>query len=74
MTGALEALMLIPVIALSMCGILFWIRMMEDCLTRQEGTNKSLWCVLITGAHVMGATAYFFLVYRPRLRAELGLR
>ena len=54
------------VIAVSACAILFWIRMMEDCLTREDGMHKFLWCVLITGTHVLGAMAYFFLVYRPR--------
>lgn len=64
----------IIVIALPACAILFWIRMLEDCLTRQEGTSKFFWCVMITAAHVLGALAYFFTVYRPRHRGELGLQ
>jgi hypothetical protein len=38
--------------------------MLEDCLTRQDGTSK----------FVLGALAYFFTIYRPRHRAELELR
>jgi hypothetical protein len=60
-------------IALSGFGIVFWLRMLEDCLTRAEGKDRLFWAVLIVTAHMLGVTAYYFVVWRPRRRRELGL-
>jgi hypothetical protein len=69
-SGLVMAMIVIP---LSAFGILFWIRMLEDCLTHLEGKDRLFWAALIVAGHMPGVTAYYFLIWRPRRRRELGL-
>ena len=72
MMDATELLPAMIVIPLSAFTIVFWIRMLEDCLTNQQGKDRLFWAAVIVTAHILGVTAYYFAVWRPRRRRELG--
>ncbi|HEX2642288.1 MAG TPA: PLDc N-terminal domain-containing protein, partial [Thermoanaerobaculia bacterium] len=57
-------------IAIVVCGTMFWITMLVDCIKHEPQIQARLfWSVIIAFTHVVGALLYFF-VRRP-VRARL---
>lgn len=67
--GAPELLIILLVIA----GTIFWIWMLIDCAIHEpSGSDKIVWILIILLASFIGAAIYF-LVRRPKRRAETGV-
>ncbi len=73
MFGLLELFLLLPLMGLALLTFIFWVWMLVDCVTKEAstGNDKLVWVLLLIFTHLLGAVLYF-LVRRPRRKAELG--
>lgn len=51
-------------LALSIAGMVFWLKMLVDCLKR-DFKDKLLWGILLIFLSILAAVLYYFLVYKP---------
>lgn len=73
MFGLLELFLLLPLMGLALLAFVFWVWMLVDCVTKEAstGNDKLIWVLLLIFTHLLGAVLYF-IVRRPRRKAELG--
>jgi Phospholipase_D-nuclease N-terminal len=45
--------------ALELLGLLFWLWMIYECATRERGTERVLWLLLVVCVPDMGGLIYF---------------
>jgi hypothetical protein len=45
-----------------------WIWMIVECATKEQGTDRIVWIIIIVFTHALGAVIYFFVRYLPRRR------
>jgi hypothetical protein len=73
MTDAEKVLFDLLLLPFCICGLIFWAHMLIQCLTNEHGRSKLFWTAVIVSPHSLGALIYYFIRWRPRRRAELGL-
>ena len=67
--GLAELLILLVIFG----GFIFWVWMLIDCaINEPSGMDKIVWILVILLANFIGAAIYF-LVRRPRRRAQAGV-
>jgi prolipoprotein diacylglyceryltransferase len=57
---------------LILAGGVFWIWMVIDCARNEPsaGNDKLVWIIIVVFTHVVGASIYYFVRYRPRRLAQ----
>lgn len=73
MDGVNLAFLVVVVIPLGIAQLLLWVRMLEDCVAQERGKERVFWAVLILTPGFAGVVIYYFVRWRPRRRAAIGL-
>ncbi len=73
MFGLIELAFGLLLLPLALLATVFWIWMLVDCATRENGQNneKLVWVLIILFAHFLGAILYFF-ARRPQRIRQFG--
>jgi hypothetical protein len=58
---------------IGVAGLVLWVRMLTDCAENERGKSRLFWFVVLLLPNFAGVLAYYFVIWRPRRRAELGL-
>ena len=61
------------VLPIGIAGLVFWVRMLEDCVSHEHGPQRVFWIIALLLPQFAGLLFYYFIRWRPRRRAELGL-
>ncbi|MEE8165828.1 MAG: PLD nuclease N-terminal domain-containing protein [Myxococcota bacterium] len=67
-------LLAIPVLAIAVCAVAFWIWMLVDCIKHEssEGNDKIVWVIVILATKLIGAIVYYFARRPKRMRLASG--
>ncbi|MCX6630576.1 MAG: PLDc N-terminal domain-containing protein [Candidatus Solibacter sp.] len=58
---------------IGIAGFVFWFQMLADCAMNEHGKRKFFWTIVVLMPNFAGVLIYYFVKWRPRRRAELGL-
>jgi hypothetical protein len=47
---------------LAIFGVVFWIWMLVDCLSRKKFEDKLVWVIILIFLNIFGAILYYFIV------------
>ena len=69
--SALAFVMPLLMIILSIVALVFWIKMLIDCVKRDfsNNTEKVVWIIVICLLQILGAIAYWFMVASKKAKA-----
>ena len=55
-------LLMLSFIFLAIFGVVFWVRMLVDCLSKKRFEDKLVWVIVLIFLNIFGAILYYFIV------------